>query len=279
MRALCIATVSCFLSFGCSQPKDPKGIVAMTPSLSEAVWEIAPEKLIATSPYTTDPRAENLIRVQSTGSLETIVSLHPELVLLHSSDQALGDKLRTMGIATMTHDMDTIEDVRATVADLGKFLHLDDRAADIQKRLTSDLRENAARWHRENPTPILVIVDRLDMRMMQFYTAHAPTYIAELVSGCGFAPIAVGSRPWSRIEAEKLIQIDPPTIVFLARSREDADEVRKQFIQSYPQLHAVRSGRVLFYGNPDITVPGPEMGKRQRVLCEALEGVGKEKRK
>lgn len=257
---------------GCHHEKrtEPYGIVAMTPSLSEVVWAIDPDKLIATSPFTTDKRAEGLIRVQNEGSLETIVSLNPAIVLLHASDIQLADKLETMHISTLRHAMDTIEEIDETLDDIGKILKNKEKSDEVKANMHRQLAENRRRYAQSKPSEILIIVDRLDARMMQFYLSQNTSYIATLVGGCGFKTIALNDENWLRIESETLIQRDPEAILFLTRSPEDAREVRNQFERQYALLSAVKRDRVIYYDKPEITVPGPEIGSRQTTLCESL---------
>ncbi|MBO5753782.1 MAG: hypothetical protein J6S69_08875, partial [Proteobacteria bacterium] len=88
------------------------GIIALTPSLTEAVWAVGtPENmpLVATSPYTTDARADGLLRLQAEGTLEQIVAMKPSLVLLHSSDSRKAAQLPAANIPVMTRAMDTSE--------------------------------------------------------------------------------------------------------------------------------------------------------------------------
>ncbi len=260
---------------GCSQKAGQTGgIIALTPSLAEAVWAMESENehlLKATSPFTTDARADGMVRIQNVGALETIVSMRPELVLLHPSDAQLGDKLAAMGIPVMSHAMDTVADTESVMKELGQRLHREEAAARTIRTMHDELDANARRYFRDKKDRILIVVDRLDARMQQLYVARKPAFLADLVEGCGFDVIASGEDSWSRIGAEKLIESDPESILFLARSPEDARDVEKSFRETYSGLTAVRKDRFYVYDDPDITVPGPGMGKRQAKLCAFLE--------
>ena len=82
--------------------------------------------------------------------------------------------------------------------------------------------------------------------------------------------ISQSHNRWERIESERLIHINPDAILFLARDPKDAVEVQKQFEMLYSNLKAVQNHRLFVYGSGGISVPGPQMGKRQTLLCEFL---------
>lgn len=252
------------------------GLIALTPSLTEAVWAVGtPENmpLVATSPYTTDARAAGLLRLQAEGTLEQIVAMKPSLVLLHPSDSCLAAKLQAANIPVMTRAMDTIEDIEATLHTLGQKLGREQAAAQAIQKMHHERIQKTHQPGEKKPR-LLLIIDRLDMRMQQFYLAQPPAFIAELVEGCGYEVMRVKPETWAHLDAETLIKIQPERILFLARSQEDAEQVRTEFQRVFfSSLQAVQSGQFYVYDNPDITIPGPEMGRRQQMLCDFLDSL------
>lgn len=255
---------------GCHAAQPPDGIIALTPSLAEAVLTFENAKLIAVSPFDENPQVSSLPRIDSAGGIERITAMRPRLVLLHSSDAQYAAKLNDMGIETRMYAMDTIQEVEQTVLDLGIFLHQEQTAQAAIAHMQQTLKANASTYKSSNPEQILVIVDRLDARMQQFYLAQSDAYLVDLVEGCGFKVISQSSRRWERIESEKLIHINPDSILFLAHDPKDAIEVQKQFELLYSNLKAVQNRRLFVYGNAGISIPGPQMGERQTTLCEFL---------
>lgn len=252
------------------------GLIALTPSLTEAVWAVGtPENmpLVATSPYTTDARAAGLLRLQAEGTLEQIVAMKPSLVLLHPSDSRMAAKLQAANIPVMTRAMDTIEDVEATLSELGQKLGREQAAARAIQKLHHEMVKISPKPGEKKPR-LLLIIDRLDMRMQRFYLAQSPAFIADLVEGCGYEIMRVKPEIWAHLDAETLINIQPERILFLARSPEDAEQVRSEFQRVFfSSLQAVQSGQFYVYDNPDITIPGPEMGRRQQMLCDFLDSL------
>ena len=273
-----IIIVLCFLA-GCekSHPPTPKGIVVLTPSLAEAVdafrdtGALDDNPIVAVSKYATQPQFNGLPKLDSAGSLETIASLHPSIVFAHSADLALAENLTKLGIKVVAHDMDTLEDIRVTVRDIGEKLNQRAAAQRIIERMNQTISGNRARFRAEQPPKALIIVDALDARMQQLYIAQKPAYLVALFEGCGLDIIPIGHDAWQRISAETLIRANPAVIVYLARSPQDADDIRQNFKKVYPDLQAIRNNMLYIYTDPDITVPGPDIGQRQTKLCEDLK--------
>ena len=269
MRIILFFFIVIFLT-GCQPSAAPDGIIALTPSLAEATLAFKDAKLIAVSPFDENPQVATLPRIGNAGAIERMTAMRPKLVLLHPSDAQYAAKLNEMGIETRLYSMETTSGVEQAVLELGTYLHQEKAAQTAISEMHQTLKENASTYKTDNPPEILIIVDRLDARMQQFYLAQSDAFLVDLVEGCGFKVISNSQNKWERIESEKLIQLNPNSILFLARGHDDAIEVKKQFEQLYPTLKAVQNHRLFVYENANITVPGPQMGKRQFQLCAFL---------
>lgn len=261
---------------GCQKDPDKHGgIVALTPSLADAVdafgstGALQAHPLVAVSKYADAQRYKDIRRLDASGSLETIAAMRPELVLMHSSDAILAEKLQQLGIRVIMHDMDTVADIEATVRDIGAFLNKADAADLICTGMRSKLSGNRQTFRnsRSQRPQALLIVDRLDARMQQFYVTRQPSYLADLFEGCGVDVMAVGDKPWARLDAEALIRMNPGMIVFLARDAADGSAIQSGFERIYADLDAVKNRMLYIYADPEITVPGPDIGVKQEKLC------------
>ena len=256
---------------------EARGVVAMSPALTEIVLELgAGDALLGTSPYTTDVRASGVRRIDSQGSLETIVSLKPSKVLMHPTERALSEKLEMLGISTLMLRVDTVPDVEASVMEAGRALGRGEEASRLVAGMRESMAANRAEFGKVSRGRALIIVDRLDARVQQFYIAQAPSYLAEVIAGCGFEVISTRGGSWVRIDAEKLIELGPEVIVYFVHDAGEKGEILQMFRKYYSSLGAVRGDRVLVYGNPSVLVPGPLLGRKQREVCEALLVEGKQ---
>ena len=121
---------------------------------------------------------------------------------------------------------------------------------------------------------LLIIVDKLDAKMQQFYIANSPSYLADIGHDCGFeivTPKQADDSGWTRISSETLIKLNPNNILYLAKTPEDAAEVKQSFKQNYPMLDAVKYDRLYVYDDPQITIPGLSVFNNETKLCEFLK--------
>lgn len=266
---------------GCNQSPSasPNGIVALSPALTEVVLELSPEKLAATSYYTTDARAASVLHLNQDGNLETIISLRPALVLGQPYDALLLEKLEKNHIKTSVHALDSLNDIEQASIQIADLLGERAKAEQLMKKFRSQLDENRAKFAR-NPPPLraLLIVDTLDARMMQFYIAARSTFMAELAQGCGLEIIDDSSAPWARIDAEALMRLNPDAIIYFAYQKSDADAFAAQFAQRYPQLDAVKNQKIMVYLSPEFVIPGPGAAQRQNEFCRQIDDFFRQSR-
>ena len=265
---------------GCHpKQKAGNGMIALTPSLADAVsafegsGALDAYPLVAVSKFADHKRYKHIRKLDSSGALETIAELRPALVLLHSSDTILAEKLKHLGIRIIMHDMDTVDDIMATVTDIGRFLNQEKYAEQIRMQLEQTLENNRHKYRdtRASIPSALIIVDRLDMRMQQLYIAQKPAYLIDLFEGCGIDSIQMATNTWARIDAETLIHQNPQMIIFLARDRRDGEAIKSAFEEIYADLDAVKKQMLYIYSDSDITVPGPDIGDKQEILCKDLQ--------
>ena len=265
---------------GCNRvsPSSTKRVITLTPSLTETVCRFQKHssyQIVATDKYSTDSCVQTLPKLDTEGSLENIIALKPDLVLMHSSQSIMAEKLKKLNIEVGMYDMDTIPKIQQAWREIAQILEVPEEAEILLKEVSkqrSATVEHSMRTQETSPS-ILIIVDRLDARMQQFYTATPPAYLADIVKDCGFniqtTPLDSASG-WTRMESETLISLNPSDILYLARNHEDAKNFEEQFIKQYAMLDAVKTHHLFVYDDPQITIPGPNLFTQQSKLCQFL---------
>lgn len=259
------------LSMGCSKSEPNKrfGVVAMTPALTEIVLDLdnAPQ-LLATSPFTTDPRAKNAIRIPQNGSLEILTALKPAVVFMQSSDTIQAEKLQAIHIDARILPMTSMSDIKNAMQTIGNAIATPQKTQTLIEEFESDRAKNKAEFDTFPSKPtFLLVIDRLDSRLQQFYIAQHDAFLVDVFEGCGVTVVSSDSDPWKRIDAETLYKLNPQFIAYLAKTPAEASEVHQLFFSRFSGLDAVKNDRLFLYDDPDITIPGSGIGKRQRKLC------------
>ena len=270
------------LSIGCRShqkpiPGDKPRVVALTPSLASALYAVDPEaNLVATSRFTRYPEAAiKVATLPQQSALEQIVALQPDLVLLHPSDTQTAEKLLRLGIDTRAYGMDTIADIEAAVIGIGDAIKQPEAAQQAIENLNKEMQQarSAYAQNKNLPSPrVLLIIDFLDMRAQRIFVAQNRAYLADLVRDCGAdaIPIANNTEDWAQIGAELLLTLNPPHVLILGHSPDDAAQKRTTFETVYPTLSAVQHGRIVTLDDPDLSVPDMRLPQTLHALCTAM---------
>lgn len=271
--------ISGFIS-GCNRTpqSNTKRVITLTPSLTETVCQFqnhASCQIIATDKYSNDSCVQGLPKLETDGSIESIIALKPDLVLMHSSQSILAQKLIKLNIDVGMYDMDTLPKIKQAWIEIAQKLGVP-QESDILLKTVSEQRSVTIEHYmrpQESSPEILIIVDRLDARMQQFYTATPPAYLADIVKDCGFSILTTpqdSASGWTRIESETLILLNPPDILYLARNSDEARNFKDQFMKQYSMLDAVKKNHLFVYDDPQITIPSPNLFTQQSKLCQFL---------
>ncbi len=248
-------------------------VVALTPSLASAVLSVdARVELVGASQYSEWPeRAARVAFLPTPAPIEQVVSLKPDLVLVHPSDVQLIHKLEQLHLNYVAHGMDTLADIESTYLSLGTALGepaLGQSAVDALRRALND-----AVPAEQTGVDLLVVIDVLDARMQQLYLAQNAAFLASLLERCGAHVIAVDEDNWTRISAESLFRLDPSAILFLSPDAVTGEQRRELFSKIYRDLSAVQQNRVVYLNEASISQPDDRLPNTQKRLCDAIRSL------
>ena len=248
----------------------PTRIVSLLPSLTETLCALgACDRLVATDRFSdwpaqvrALPKAGGLDDV----SIETIVSLGPDLVLV-SRSQRVTQRLQDLGIRTFAVNTQSYADIGHAVALLGRILGVEARAAQLAAGIDRDVMDigAAARAHRTgNGATVYVEVDRGP------YAAGPASYIGELLSRLGTRNIVdaeLGEYP--KLNPEYVVRHNPD-VIFIAAA--EATHLAER--PGWNAIRAVKEGRLCTYPpevRDTIVRPGPRVPEGMRALAACLD--------
>jgi iron complex transport system substrate-binding protein len=269
--AACAAiTVQDDLQRKVSIPRPAQRVITMLPSLTEIVCALgACDRLVATDRFSnwpasvgTLPKAGDL----DDASIELIVSLKPDLVLI-SSAQRISARLGDLGITTFALNPQSYADEVRAVTLTGELLGMVAKAADLNAateiRVRDIGREAIRRRHGSSPS-VYFEIDRTP------YAAGPQSYIGELLSRLGTRNIVdpgLGSFP--RLNPEYVVRQDPD-IMFVS----PVDVAGLALRPGWDALHAVRERHICTFA-PDIEAtimrPGPRIAKGMQAMADCID--------
>jgi iron complex transport system substrate-binding protein len=233
-------------------------VVSVAPANTEIAFALgAGDKVVGVTTFCDYPEeAEAIEKIGdfSNPSLEKIVALEPDLVLVTSGVQErFRQKLAALGVATYSVDPTNLDELYADLEDLGDLMGV--RAdADV---LVADMKEQVAAVEEkvagaETPRVFFEIYGEPLM------TAGAGTIIDELVTTAGGVNMgAAAGDAYPEYSVETLIEEDPQVYVAGKGSMSDPAAIGDR--PGYDQLTAVRDGAVYIIDDNLVTRPGPRL--------------------
>ena len=245
----------------------PRRIVTLLPSLTETVCELgACERLVGVDNFSNWP--DRVLRLPHVGglddaSIEQIVALKPDIVLLSASSRALG-RLEGLGLRVMGLELKTLADVRRGLGKVGQLLDL--RGAEqVWSRINEEV-DAAARTLPPGLRGTTVYYE-----VGGGYAASESSHIGEILSrvgGANVVPGHLGTVP--KLNPEFVVRADPQVIMF-----SDRNVAELPTRPGWSRIRAVREGRLCAFtaAQGDVIVrPGPRLGESARLMVQCLKG-------
>ena len=273
--ALCIAIPACGaltvtdeLGRTVTVPEHPHRLVCLMPSVTDDVYALgAGADVIAVTDYVKYPaeaRTKLSVGTPLAPSIETIVSLHPDLVLedANMSDSGTITSLQQLGIAVFLVAPHGIEGIYKSLASLGRALNREESARELIGRLRS--REAAVR-RRVSSKPAVSVL--MPVGLDPVITIGKPAFITELIEIAGGHSVTSDlPLEWQQISMEAVLARAPEALVLVRSTRMSTEQIRGR--PGWANLPAVRNNRI-YYVDDRIELPSP-------VAFDALEELARQ---
>src|ERR1700738_2986491 len=227
-------------------PQSIKRVVSLAPSLTETVYALGlQDRLVGDTDYCDyPPDAQKKTKVGGgiNPSIETIASLHPDLVLATKNFNRLEtvETLKGLGIPSYTTEPHTVRDIISSTEKIAELMGAPEAgksvAEDMQKRLSA-LQE---KLEGTPPRRVLYVVwsDPL-------ISIGKDTFIADALRLAGAASIVDSAQSWPQMNLEEIVKMQPDYLVFASSHSEslarDFDVLARR--PGWRLLDAVRNRR------------------------------------
>ncbi|HCL15572.1 MAG TPA: cobalamin-binding protein [Pseudomonas sp.] len=240
-------------------------VVSLAPSLSEIMLELdAADRLVGVLDGGERPPA--LQSVPSVGrygkvEMETLLSLRPDLVLLwpDSVPRSQQEQLQQFGIPVLVVEPTGLERLAEQFALIGNAVDRPEQGEQLAERFRAGLFELRRTYARQQPLRVFYQIWNRPL-----YTLGGRQVISEAISVCGGQNVFSDlSLPAPQVSVEAVLARDPEVI--LAGSGAQLDEWK-----AWPQLSAMRSGRLLEVPDKGLERPSFQMLGAIRKLCRIM---------
>ena len=260
-------------------PADPVDgtprIVSMAPNLTEILFVLGLEhNLVAVSSDSDDPPAAQKLPKIGTfwqPDLEAVVAYRPTLVVTLGFQQQsqMADKLRSMGIETLTVNIESIGGLTEAIEKIGRAAGAPQAAEELMDRLQREM-DQLYRQYAGRPAPrVLWVIQRSPLR-----AAGKNTFITELLELLG-AVNAMGPtlHQYPPIDAEQVLAARPDIIIepvedvsHLERQRSEA----RRHYSRFKSLPAVQNDRIYLVDGDLVSRLGPRLPEGLKRIAELI---------
>jgi iron complex transport system substrate-binding protein len=249
-------------------PEHPHHLVCLLPSVVDDVYALgAGADVVAVTDYTKYPaeaKAKPSVGLPSAPSIETILLLHPDLVL-GSADLNRTEtlqQLEKLGIAVFMVSPHGVEGIYESIASLGQALNLEESARELIGRLRG--REAAVR-RQVSGKPVVSVLMPVWYDPIVTIGKHA--FITELIEIAGGHSVTSDlPQEWPEVSLEAVLARAPKALLLVRGSKMSLEQIRGR--PGWANLPAVKNSRI-YYVDDRIDLPSP-------VAFDALEELAKQ---
>lgn len=240
-------------------------IVSLGTNLTEAICALdSQDRLVGRTAFCNYP--SSVTRIPSIGtlwnpSLETIISLKPDLVVVGSLiDQAVLDSLQRAGLTVcVIEHQASFDGTYALIEDLGLLLEKRTKAEELVRTMREEVREVEAK-SQNLPKPKTYLA--LSFGEMDS-TATGDTYLDTMIEMAGGTNVAGKASNWA-FSKEQLVQADPQVIILMNMNGLSQEETLQLWRQTSPYKDL--RGRVETIDADLISRQGPRLGEALQLL-------------
>lgn len=243
----------------------PHRIISLAPSLTDMVYALgAGVDLVGISNFTKYPKealAKASVGDMTNPSIETIVALHPDVVLAtkEMNRRETVDQLEKLGIPCYVIQPHDIAGIYVSITNLGNVLNRRQEADALVNRLHARVQAIHNRV-KDKPAPRVFFVLWHD----PVFTAGKNAFITELIETAGAKSVTDDmAQDWPQMSLEAVLARKPDFLILVRGSETALEDLRKK--PGWDSLEAVKAGHV-FYVDDRIDHPSP-------VAFDALEDL------
>src|SRR3954447_15765946 len=259
-------------------PARPQRIVSLVPAVTEMIFAIGEgARVAAVSNYDHFPAdVTGLPRVGGLHdpSVERILAIKPDLVIVYATQKELIERLDRAGILYFNYQHKALPDILTTIravgARTGSAARADALAAAMDRAL-EDIRTTTARL--PHPATLLVF-ERDPASLRNVYASGGYGFLHDMLEIAGGRNVFAGVKQQAvQASTEMLIASKPEVIVELlyGDSLKNADVASTlRAWDAVPSVPAVRSHRISALTGDEFVVPGPRVVDATRKLARTL---------
>ena len=194
-------------------------IIALSPAINEILFALdANQSVVGNTEYSLFPKiSQKLPKVGGyfSPNLEKIIALKPTLVIMQSNNHKLNLKLKRLGIKSKIIKIDTLENIKNAINEIGKLVAQEKKAKVIVQNIDQKLSElHNIVSHKK----ILIVFGRYPDLSRQVFVAGQNLYYDEIINESNNTNALHSKRKGQPIlNMENIIASNPDIVLLLIR--------------------------------------------------------------
>jgi iron complex transport system substrate-binding protein len=261
-----------------AEPAPPSRIVSLVPAVTEMIYAMGDGKRVAAvSNYDRFPA--DVARLPKVGglldpSVERILAIKPDLVIVYATQKDLIERLDRAGIPYFNYQHKALPDILTTIRALGTRIGSTARAEAVASGMERALEEIRARTAALAHPATLLVFERDPASLRNVFASGGYGFLHDMLEIAGGRNVFANVKQQAvQASTEMLIASRPDVIIELLygdslKNADIAKELRAwDVLASVP---AVRSHRISALTGDEFVVPGPRVVDATRELARAL---------
>ena len=257
--------------------KIPERIVSLAPNITEILFALGlSDKIVAVSndsDYPPEAAGINKVGTFWQPSTESIISTKPDLVvtLWFAQQKSVADTLEQLGYNVLVLRMDKFRDLPEAIQQIGIATGAKEQAEKLTKEIENKINELKAKYSRDEKERVLWVIQEEPLRV-----AGRNTFLNELIEFAG-GENAIGKtfQQYPSISTEELLSCGAEVIIQSAMSKDNIESQQENvehFWSKYPNLPAVKKGRIYVLYSDAILRLGPRLPEGIETIADYIYG-------
>lgn len=213
-------------------------IVALSPAVNEIIFSLGEgDKIVGNTDYCRfPPSSQSIPKVGGyfTPSLEKILVLKPDIVIMQDNNAATAEKLKQLGIRTMVFRINTLASIRKAIFDIGKLLGREKNAATLVTSIDRSVQN--LRGITKNKRILIPIGYYTDLSK-EVYIAGQNLYFDDLIEASGnINALQSDAKSQPVLNLEKIIKTNPDIVILLAPLMKEKKLTKDALIAPWAKL-------------------------------------------
>jgi iron complex transport system substrate-binding protein len=252
-----------------------KRIVSTAPSITESLFALGlGDEVVGVSNYCHYPPAANSrTRVGQLlhPDIETILALHPDLVVVEKIPNQLQEKLQRLHIRAISVAHNTVEDVLQSDEMIAQAAGVPEAAVRLNQHVEQELQAVRVKTAHFPRWKAVFVVGHSPGKLSGFFVAGKHTYLSELLQIAGATNVFNDAKPlYPQVSLEEILARDPDVIVEMVEDGPGRKADALQLWAHEPHLRAVQMHHVFEVPSELFIVPSPRVTEAARYLAHVL---------